>query len=78
MVSAWRRMRRKPQAEGRRRRERVRKMQLEAAPSSTKALWARQCAGEDASGAAEVMDIIPIVDLIHGKAKDSLSRTDQE
>ncbi|KAG0485101.1 hypothetical protein HPP92_009180 [Vanilla planifolia] len=32
MVSEWRRMRRNPTAEGMRRRERVRKMQLEAAP----------------------------------------------
>ena len=32
MVRTWRRMRKKPQREGTRRRERVRKMQLEAAP----------------------------------------------
>ncbi|KAH0460912.1 hypothetical protein IEQ34_008487 [Dendrobium chrysotoxum] len=31
-VSEWREIRRRPQGEGRRRRERVRKMQLEAAP----------------------------------------------
>lgn len=33
MVIMWRRIRKKPQRDGNRQRERVRKMQLEAAPS---------------------------------------------
>lgn len=33
MVRTWRRMRKKPHREGKRRSERVRKMQLEAAPN---------------------------------------------
>ena len=35
MVNAWRKMMKKPQTEGRRRRDRVRKMQLVAAPRRT-------------------------------------------